>query len=160
LKVREIMGSVSHYSIFICLLHLSEKLEDLHQILFESCKYALRIFTCSFMSMKAVHAVRNGVLRKLGTSTACVMMVNVDHAEFGLQAHCLREKCHQLVEGFFSVGHLGIIHKDNAMGIFLNGGPAFLILEVTTHIPELHIDSSEVSNAWGWVSFEVNDSTI
>jgi hypothetical protein len=46
------------------------------------------------------------------------------------------------------------------MSILLDGSPAFLILEISTCIPELQMNFAEVCNTWGWISLEVNNSII
>ena len=150
--------SLSHDSVLVGLLHLAEQLQDLHQVLLKASEYALRVLAGALMPVQSVHAVGDRVLGQLGASTAHVVVVDVDHAELGLQLHSLGEEGHQLVQGLLCVLHLRVVDKDDAVGVFLDGGPALLVLEVTRDVPELYVDFAEVRNRWGWVSFEVDDS--
>ena len=112
------------------------------------------------MSVETVHAVGNRDLGELGARTSHVVVVDVDHAELGLQLHSLREEGHQLVQSLFSVGHGRIVHKNDAVSVLLNGGPALLVLEISTGVPELNVDLTEIGDTWGRVSFEIDNSII
>ena len=112
------------------------------------------------MPVETVHAVGDRDLGELGARTSHVVVVDVDHAELGLQLHSLWEEGHQLVQSLFSVGHGRIVHKNDAVSVLLNGGPALLVLEISTGVPELNVDLTEIGDTWGRVSFEIDDSII
>jgi hypothetical protein len=46
------------------------------------------------------------------------------------------------------------------VSVLLNGGPALLVLEISTGVPELNVDLTEIGDTWGRVSFEIDDSII
>ncbi len=55
-------------------------------------KVALCVLTRPLMSMKSVHAVRNCDLWQLSSCSSNIMVIDINHAELGLQLHCFREK--------------------------------------------------------------------
>ena len=111
------------------------------------------------MSVETVHAVGNRDLGQLGTGASNIVVIDVNHAELRLQLHSLREECHELVQRLFSVGHGRVIHKNDAMSVLLNWGPALLVLEIARAIPQLYVDLAEICYTWGRIALEVNDST-
>ena len=112
------------------------------------------------MSVETVHAVGNRDLGQLGTGASNIVVIDVNHTELRLQLHSLREECHELVQRLFSVGHGRIIHKNDAMSVLLNWGPALLVLEISTGVPELNVDLTEICYTWGRISFKIDDSIL
>ena len=137
-------------------MELAEQLQDLHQVLFEARENALRVLAGALVPVQAVHAVRDRVLRQLGARTSHVVVVHVHHAELWLQLHGLGEERDELIKGLFSVGHLGIIHEDDAMRVLLDGCPALLVAEVTRDVPQLHVQLAKVRDAWGRIPLEIH----
>ncbi len=152
-------SSLVHDSVLVCLLHLSQELQYLHEILFEASEDALSVLASALVPVEAIHAVGDGVLRELSTSTTNVVMIDVHHAEFRLQLHGFGEKSHQLIQCLFSILHLWVIDEDDTMRVLLNGGPALFELEVSRSIPQLNVNLAEICNTWGRVSLEVHDPT-
>ena len=150
--------SVTHNSVLISLLHLAQQLQYLHQVLLEATEYALSVFTGALVSMQSIHAVGDCVLGQLCSGSTYIVVIDIHHAELGLQLHSLGEQGDQLVQGLLCVGHGRVVDENDAVSVLLDGCPAFFILEVTASIPELDVDLAEVCHTWGRVSFEVDNS--
>ena len=110
--------------------------------------------------MESVHAVGNGDLWQLSASASNIVVIDVHHAELRLQLHSLREKGDQLVQCLFCVGHSWVIHKNDTVSVLLNWSPALLVLEVTTSVPELNVNLTEIRNTWRRIPFEIDDSIL
>ena len=81
--------------------------------------------------MKSLHAAWNCVLRQGSPRTSNIEMVDVDHAELGLQSHLLWEQGHEVGHGFFVVVLAWIVHKDYTVSIFLDWKPTVLVLQIS-----------------------------
>jgi len=73
-------------------LHLSEQFKYFHEVFLKASEYALCVLAGALMSVQTVHTVRDSVFGKLSACTTHIVVVDVDHAELGLELHGLREE--------------------------------------------------------------------
>ena len=73
-------------------MHLSEQLKYLHEVFLEASEYALGVLTGALVSVQTVHTVGDSMLGKLSACTTYIVVVDVHHAELGLQLHGFWEK--------------------------------------------------------------------
>ena len=73
-------------------MHLTEQFKYLHEVFLKASEYALGVLTGSLMSVQTVHTVRDSVFGKLSACTTHIVVVDVHHAEFGLELHGLWEE--------------------------------------------------------------------
>ena len=98
----------------------------------------------------------------LGWASAVSVRVVVVHKEerlLGIQARGLHEvalELHQLVLASWGAR---VQHKDDTIGVLLDGTPALLVAPISRHIPELYIDvSTEDASMIGRSLLKLNDS--
>ena len=73
-------------------MHLSEQFKNLHQVFLEPSEYTLGVFTGALVSVQTIHTVGDSMLGKLSACTTYIVVVDVHHAELGLELHGLWEK--------------------------------------------------------------------
>jgi len=85
-------------------------------------------------------------------------MIHKRHAELGLQLHRFWEHLNKLIHECFSLGHIRIVDKNDAVRVLLNRAPALFIFEVAADVPQFEVNLAEGRNSWWWVSFALNNA--
>jgi hypothetical protein len=101
-------------------------------------KHALVVLGRADVLLEARHALGDVMRRQ--TASLNVVVVNVAHAELGLQLHGTREKLNQLRQDVFVIRLCGIINEHDSIGVFLNSRPALFVGEVSRNVPKLKIN--------------------
>ena len=87
------------------------------------------------------------------------MRVNEAQTHRLLDSECLWKGFDKALEVVFTFRIRVVIHKDDSLSVLLHRRPAFLVLEITTDVPELNVNLTKVlcHGTW-WVSLEIDDA--
>ena len=118
---------------------------------------ALVVFSSAYVLLQPLHALRNVVGGEL--PGADVVVVDVAHAELGLQVHLPGEQLHELSQDVFMVVRSRLVYKHNAVGVLLDGAPAFFLAKVSGDVPKFKLALTEGGHRRRRISLQVNNST-
>jgi hypothetical protein len=114
-------------------LFFPNQLQQLVQILFETLEDTIGVLSSPMVLIKAVHGFGKGNCRE--NAATRVVMVDENHAELWLQLHCLGEHLHKLVHQSFALGNVGVVNKNDSLGVLLDGTPALFVFEIAGNVP-------------------------
>jgi hypothetical protein len=86
------------------------------------------------------------------------VVVDENHAELGLQLHCLGEHLHKLVHQSFSLRNVGVVNKNDSLGVLLNWTPALFVFEITGNVPEFQVDFTKTGHGWWGVTLTFDNA--
>jgi hypothetical protein len=85
-------------------------------------------------------------------------VVDENHAELGLQLHCLGEHLHKLVHQSFAFWNVGVVNENDSLGVLLDGTPALFVFEIAGNVPEFQVDFTKTGHGWWGVAFAFDNA--
>jgi hypothetical protein len=85
-------------------------------------------------------------------------MVDENHTELGLQLHCLGEHLYKLIHQSFALGNVGVVNKNDSLGVLLDGPPALFVFKITGNVPKFQVDFTETGHSWRGVTLAFDNA--